>query len=255
MRSKTSGNTPPIAKTPFALFALFAVFALSNPQKLQQISIFCSFCAFFMNTLSPAPRPNDIIANLPPAVRAKVHQWLLDGRPMGQISTDLAKPPPDGCSVDVSIATISRYRRRRLLALEVAEVDEIIAQFPDPRASLRNLLQQSALTTALDADLPPSTFQILARYYRVLRDDHFKQRLSEQRDQEIQLARDRLAHQRRVFEFNAARAALSALSELQQIANDPQMDDEQKVWEARKALFGALPEDQPQPKPLGQFIQ
>jgi hypothetical protein len=98
-------------------------------------------------------------------------------------------------------------------------------------------------------------FQTLARYYRFLSNEEDKQKLAEQRDLQLQLARERLNHHRRVFEFNAARAALSALCELQQIADHPQMDDEQKIWAARSHLFGALPDTEPQPKPLEQFIQ
>ena len=204
-----------------------------------------------MNSL--LPRSNDILGNLAPDLRAQLDQWILAGETYPKICDRLAKLPPDGPGIDVSTSTISRYRQRRLLAVELAEADEALSQLRDPRASLRNLLEQSALTAALDAELPPSTFQILARYYRVLRDDHFKQRSTEQRDQELQIARERLAHQRRVFEFNSARAALVAVADLKQIFTDTKLDVEQKVLEARKVLFGVPPGEQP-PKPLNEFV-
>jgi hypothetical protein len=208
-----------------------------------------------MNTNFSTPRPDDVLLSLPPEHRAILDQWLDERKPYSKIRADLAKPPPTGISAQTSRSAIGRYAKRRRLILQLANNNETISQLPNPNTSLKNLLHQSALTTAVKVELPPATFQILARYYRNLTHEQFKQRTAQQRDRELELHEARLAHQRRVFEFNAARAALSALAELQQIVDDPQMDDEQKVWAARARLFGALPDNQPQPKPLNQFIQ
>jgi hypothetical protein len=208
-----------------------------------------------MNANFSTPRPDDVLLNLPPEQRAILDQWLDERKPYSRIRADLAKPPPIGISAQTSRSAIGRYAKRLRLMRQLADNNDTISQLPNPSGSLKNLLHQSALTTALKVELPPATFQILARYYRNLTHEQFKQRSAEQRDRELQLTEARLNHQRRVFEFNAARAALSALCELQQIVDDPQMDDEQKVWAARAHLFGALPDNQPQPKPLDQFIQ
>jgi hypothetical protein len=220
-----------------------------------------------MDAFSPAPHRSDILAALSAEQRAILDQWILDRRYYKQICEDLAKPPPEGFSIQVSPSTICRYRDRHLRNRQIAEATAPLAELPNPRASLGELLKNSALTMAVDmasptqpspdceTSLSPDTFQTLARYYRILSNEEYKQKLAEQRDLQLQLARERLNHHRRVFEFNAARAALSAVCELQKIADDPQMDDEQKIWAARQHLFGALPDTEPQPKPLDQFIQ
>jgi hypothetical protein len=201
------------------------------------------------------PRSDDVLLNLPPEQRAILDRWLDERKPYSKIRADLARPSPIGISAQTSRSAIGRYAKRLRLMRQIADNNETISQLPNPCGSLKNLLHQSALTTALKVELPPATFQILARYYRSLTHEQFKQRTAEQRDRELQLIEARLHHHRRVFEFNAARAALSALCELQQIADHPQMDDEQKVWAARTHLFGALPDNQPQPKQINQFIQ
>ena len=208
-----------------------------------------------MNELFSIPDRRDVLANLPLHQKQRLNQWLREGKDYDEIADLIAQPPPVGFSVKTSDSAVSRYYKKNKLAEALAESDEIIADLPNPTASLKNLLHQSALTTALQVELPPATFQILARHYRNLSAEQFKQRAVEQRDRQLQLIEDRLHHHRRVFEFNAARAALAAACELQQIANHPQMDDEQKIWAARTRLFGALPDTQPQPKPLNQFIQ
>src|SRR6476469_473878 len=68
--------------------------------------------ALSMNAL--IPRANDILANLPASLLARLHQWLLDGVPFPKICEQLAKPHPDGASLEVSTSTISRYRKRLL---------------------------------------------------------------------------------------------------------------------------------------------
>jgi hypothetical protein len=208
-----------------------------------------------MSSIFSNPRRDDVLANLSLEQRERLNQWLRDGISYAEICDLIAQPPPVGFSVKTSDSAVRRYYRKNKFAEDLAEANEIISQLPNPTTSLKNLLHQSALTTALKVELPPATFQILARHYRNLSAEQFKQRAAEQRDRQLQLIEDRLNHHRRVFEFNAARAALAAACELQQIANDPQMDDEQKIWAARSSLFGALPDNQPQPKQLTQFIQ
>ena len=209
----------------------------------------------FMNALFSKIRHNDVLANLPAEQRATLNQWLLDRVSFAQVAENLAKPPPEGFAIKTNRESVRQYYNRFILAEQVAESFAIADTLPCARASLKNLLQQSALTTALQTELPPTTFQILARYYRNLTREQFDQRAAEQRDLQLQLNRERLNHHRRVFEFNAARAALAAACQLQQIANDPHMDDEQKIWAAQERIFGALPDTEPKPKPLHQFIQ
>ena len=208
-----------------------------------------------MNSIFSKPRRNDVLANLPEEQLAILNQWLLDRVSFKQVAENLAKPVPDGFAIRVSEETVRRYYKRFILAEDLAESFAIADTLPCPRASLKNLLQQSALTTGLRTELPPATFQILARYYRTLSTEHFQQRLAQQRDLQLQLNRERLNHHRRVFEFNAARAALAAACQLQKIADDPHMDDEQKIWAAHQQVFGPLPDTEPQPKALNQYIQ
>ena len=208
-----------------------------------------------MNAIFSNPRRDDVLANLPPDQRERLNQWLTDGLTYTQLRDRILQPPPVGFGVSTSESALRRYYQKKQLADQLAEVDDTIQSLPHPETSLKNLLHQSALTTALQTELPPATFQILARYYRNLTNEKFQQRLTEQRDLQLQLNRERLNHHRRVFEFNAARAALAAACQLQQIANDPHMDDEQKIWAAHQRVFGPLPDTEPKPKAINQFIQ
>jgi hypothetical protein len=208
-----------------------------------------------MNAIFSNPRRDDVLANLAPDQHARLNQWLAEGLTFIQIRDIIAQPQPAGFGIATSDSAVRRYYQKVKLAAELAEVDDTIQSLPHAQTSLKNLLHQSALTTALQTELPPATFQILARYYRNLTREQFDQRAAEQRDLQLQLNRERLNHHRRVFEFNAARAALAAACQLQQIANDPHLDDEQKIWAAQERIFGSVPDTEPKPKALSQYIQ
>src|ERR1051325_2363234 len=115
-----------------------------------------------MNTNFSTPRPDDVPLSLPPEHRAILDQWLDERKPYSKIRADLAKPPPTGISAQTSRSAIGRYAKRRRLILQLANNNETISQLPNPNTSLKNLLHQSALTTARLERRPPGDRELRA---------------------------------------------------------------------------------------------
>jgi hypothetical protein len=203
-----------------------------------------------MTKFFKTPDRRDVLANLPTDQRARLEQWLLDGVSYEEIARLIAQPAPTGFGIQASKDAVGRYYRKSKLAAQLADVDDTIQSLPHPETSLKNLLHQSALTTGLQTELPPATFQILARYYRHLTLEQFKQRSLEQRDLSLQLARDR--HNLETFkaQYIAAREALNHFAELAVIYNDQTLDDPAKIELARTKLFGAAAIPAPAPSNL-----
>jgi hypothetical protein len=190
--------------------------------------------------------------------QSQLYDWLLaDTGP--NVQKRLAEPPPVGFGLHASLDSIGRFFRKRRADLRTGEIAELTSALsPQDAQKFQTAAAEAFAHNAYEiahAPDPAKTFAPLARWFADHENNLLKREYIELAKEQLALARERLNHQRRVFEFNAARAALSALCDLQQIADHPQMDDEQKVWAARTHLFGALPDDQPQPKPLNQFIQ
>ena len=208
-----------------------------------------------MNAISLKPRRDDTLARLDSEQRAQLNTWLLSDLTYKQICERIAQPPPVGFSVETSGAALNRDFQRFIIPEQLAAALEVAEHLPDPQQSLATLLNQSAVTTALQPELTPAAFNILTRYYRVRSDQQLKLRLADQRDRQLQLNQQRLDHHRRVFEYNAARAAIIHAAQLLKIASNPSLDNEQKIWAARDHLFDPAPDSQPTPKPINQFIQ
>jgi hypothetical protein len=88
----------------------------------------------------------------------------------------------------------------------------------------RSTLQAKALQLATLPNIDLASFRALARFTS--------------RHEALALERERLALKRKEFEFNAARTAIEHAWELQEIAREPELDDEDKIRRARERVFG-----------------
>lgn len=58
------------------------------------------------------------------------------------------------------------------------------------------------------------------------------------KEQQLALERERMVEQRRQWEYNAARAALNYLPDLQKVMRNKALDNEDKIWAATDICFG-----------------
>lgn len=168
--------------------------------------------------------------------KATVLAWLDAEEPLRSIVEKLAKAEPEGFGVVTNIATLSRmaalWREERLLsgrpeqaerarALMVREEESVEFQ----RATI-SVLQRRLFESAIDCHRQREQRETL----RMMLDFQLRVR-------RLDLAERRLAHSKRVFEFNAARTALKHWNEFKGINAVKGADDEEKIWMARDVVF------------------
>ena len=184
------------------------------------------------------PRSDAKLLNLPEEQQAQLADWLLGGTPYHEARTLVSKE----FGVSVSLASLSHFyqsvctphliRRRAQavgMAAEVARAAESNpAQFD---AATVDAIRQKAFELAISPLSQPKDVKALFML------------LQKSRDQELKA--ETLKLDREKFEFNAAEQALVALSDLQQIARNPSLDERAKITAIRQRLFGQLPEEKP----------
>jgi hypothetical protein len=89
--------------------------------------------------------------------------------------------------------------------------------------------------------LNPATYRAVSRTLHQHEDAALKREYLDIARQQLALGRGRLQLDRTQFEYNAARAALALLPELNAIDQLNNIDDEAKIWRVRDRLFGSAP--------------
>lgn len=182
------------------------------------------------------PRSDAKLLNLPEEQQAQLAEWLLGGTPYHEARALVKKE----FGIETSLGALSHFFqtvctahliRRRQQAVGVADEIAREAQSNPGRfdAATVDALRQKALELAIAPMAAPRDVKALFTL------------LQKHRDQELKA--ETLKLDREKFEFNAAEQALAALSDLQQIARNPSLDERAKITAIRQRLFGQLPEE------------
>lgn len=184
------------------------------------------------------PRSDSKLLNLPEEQQAQLVEWLLGGIALHHARDLVSKE----FGVSVSLSALSQFyqaavaphllRRRDRAVATANEVAEAAQSTPGRfDAATIDALKQRAFEMAIAPMTKPADVKA------------FFMLLQKNRDQELKA--ETLKLDREKFEFNAAEQALAALSDLQQIARNPSMDERAKITAIRQRLFGQLPEEKP----------
>jgi len=178
-------------------------------------------------------KENSALAGLTETQQATLFRWL-ELMPPDQVLERIAKPPPEGFGIETHRNTLRRFHIKYESALhddgELAA--EILAQPQTVLAGATTArVEKLAFRLATSPGEKLSQFKALARWVLKLKEHGQKADL-------LALMNRRLELDVEKFRFNAARSALIHFVELKEIAQNQEMDDEDKVRAARKKMFG-----------------
>jgi hypothetical protein len=175
--------------------------------------------------------------------QADLYDWLCSGT-FEAVRARIAKKPPEGLGIKTHVTSLVRFFRARqteIQALDFAETAEgaegHLGSIEAAMAASKRALVHSMFVLAHS----PGSAEHFPSLARVIQRNEYlaiKREFLQVAQRQVALARERLEFQRRQFEYNAARAALSALPELVAIDEMKQIDDEAKIWRVRERLFG-----------------
>ncbi len=181
------------------------------------------------------------------AQQADLFKWLSEGS-YSSVQERLAKPPPEGFGLRVHATSLARFLREysaRLRAEDflLAQQDASAAQPDSSEAFLAAATFSAAHATFLHAgsSLNLATYRAVVRSLQQHKNAALKNGFLEVAREHVAIARARLELDRQEFQYNAARAALSVLPDLNAIDRLAGIDDEDKIWRARQRLFGSCP--------------
>jgi len=150
----------------------------------------------------------------------------------------------EGCKVSTSALSeyLERLRSQRRQAALLSQItsgarqaEEVEKQFgKNPAPELETLIKLQRvilLNLSTQANADPSLLDLIGNSFRAVLT---AEKLKLQRE-EVSLARDK-------FTFDATRAALAKLPQLKAISTNKELSDDQKLEQARLALFGSAPQ-------------
>ena len=148
-----------------------------------------------------APRPDDILANLPVEDQRRLLHWLAT-RSMRQTQKLAARPRPEGLDLHVSLNTITRYRSKHLDTSWLATSDSANGSPRTSTVELMKNLREKALAEIQDPDTPLSEQARLAGLVMRLATLETQDRKASQKEQDLQLREKRhhLSAQRFTFQ-------------------------------------------------------
>jgi hypothetical protein len=186
-------------------------------------------------------RRDSSIAPLTPQQQDTVYDWLLtESTPI--VQKRLAAPAPDGFGLQVQLTSLKRFFRKRTQELKAAAADELRAEsksgsVPSFSEAASDSIQYMAYDIATSGG-PAANFNDLSRWFARNKGMELKEAYLRVAQEHLALAKEQLALEKKKFEFNAARVALEHAHDLNQIADEPTLDDEDKIRRAREKLFG-----------------
>jgi hypothetical protein len=177
------------------------------------------------------------LANLCEKDQNELITWL-ESYKVKDVVERVAKPRPEGFGIKTHITSLRRFWARYLhkqKSEDASLVAEIIATSPEEDKKLRKAtiatMQKAAFDLANSPNCKLSEFKAVAKWCVKVSDQ-------DQRQQVIEIAKQKLSLDRTKFEYNVARAALRRCKPLQAIAENQSLDDEAKILAARRELFG-----------------
>ena len=187
-------------------------------------------------------REGCVLNRLSAAQQEQLFDWL-ELHPPKAVLGMVAAPPPEGFGIQTHLKSLRRFHQRartlfhkELTAAPLELLGEPGSGIADDQLTVA-LLRQFAVEMATVQQRDPAHFASVSRWALRLQQNA-------QRERELKILEDRIALQkskaeveRTKFEFNAARAALSCLRELNEIAANHPGDDEDKIWATRDKIF------------------
>jgi hypothetical protein len=184
-------------------------------------------------------RPDSFLAQLTPDQQDTLYDWLLINS-FADVQQKLAAPPPTGFGVQAHLTSLKRFFRRR--AEELRRESQAELRQHSPEASLTGAAQESldhtAYELAAESAKDPQSFSQAARWLLRNRMAQLREQFLQVAKGQLEVARGRLVLDRQSWEWDAARIALENAHELQEIGNDPDIDDPEKIRRARIRVFG-----------------
>jgi hypothetical protein len=193
----------------------------------------------------PKLRSDSNLAHLTEDQRTELFD-LLSSHSYREVQEIAAKPEADGgFDLEISKTTLVRFfkqEQKRQHAQELAELAVTEADSKAPNTNISKLIQAAKVEFAhaiyelsLVAD-EPDNFTNLERAL------HHVETVDLKREQ-LLLDRDRLAENKRQFNFNGARAGLNHAAKFGEVLKNNQLDSEEKIWAASEITFGPVPGD------------
>jgi hypothetical protein len=189
------------------------------------------------------PRSDSILSQLPEEQQTQIYDWLLS---VGYVQTqkNIAAPPPAGFGIKTHMSSLRRlYLRHSQKAREddLAELADLLKSAHPSTANLAAITEDAVAHAAFQLSTAPpevETFHELSRWLAKQKSHQLKERYVQIAEQHLALAKEQLTLEKKKFEFNAARVALEHAHDLNQIADETNLDDEDKIRRAREKLFG-----------------
>ncbi len=180
------------------------------------------------------PRSDSTLLNLPEGQLSALCDWLLSGLPQAKVLALLekefkiksSKPALSRFYEEVCVPALLERRRRAVETAEVIAQDAKKAPGQFDAAIIDSLKQAVIAITSLPN---PDSKQVANLFNLVLKANAQA------------LNKEQISLEREKFEFDAAKAALTHLPALREIANRRGMDDAAKLQAVRKRLFGEVP--------------
>jgi hypothetical protein len=194
-------------------------------------------------------RSDSTLALLTEEQRNQLYDWIVMHSFAGA-QTRAAKPvDEDGFNLKIHRTTLVRFFEAEQSERQTRELTELAAE-----ANNGDVPQQiEALIQATRQKFIRATYELAKAaaepqsYDRVENALHHMDLIKARREElelkkrELDQEDKRMEEQRRQWEYNAARAALNHMPELQKIYNDQTIDPEDKIWAARDVCFGKDP--------------
>jgi hypothetical protein len=193
-------------------------------------------------------RSDSVLAQLTQEQLATLYDWILASGSFLDAQSRALKPAPNGFGLHIHITTLRRFyqtytawlrEQERVDAAECNSVELITEAQQELARSIHSLAHSPANVSHL---------KVVTAFLNSQRDVALKegflqlaQQQAEFTRQKLELERQRIAEQRRQWEFDAARAVMKNYVEYQKVDKRSDIDEHDKIWLAREIAFGKPP--------------
>ena len=196
-------------------------------------------------------RSDSALAQLTKEQLAILYDWILASGTYTEAQQRALKPAPDGFGLHIHITTLRRFYQDYTAWLREQESMESRVTNPTDLVTAAQTEIAHAIHALAHSPTDAAHLKIVTTFLNQQREASLKEgflQLARQQSaatqERLSLERERMAEQRREWEYNAARAALNHMPELMRIYHNNTLDNEDKFWAAREICFGKAPHDQ-----------
>jgi hypothetical protein len=180
---------------------------------------------------------------------ASLYDWILASRSYADAQARALKPAPDGFGLHIHITTLRRFYQDYTTWLREEEAAEQLTANPAQLVAAAETEVAHAIHTLAHSPSDATHLKLVTTFLHQQRETALKDsflQLAKQHaavtQERLALERERMAEQKRQWEFNVGRELMKNLVELQKIHRLPGIDDEEKIWKARQIAFGRAPQ-------------